>query len=123
MIQEAAQESVSRRGLLRIIGAGTALGVVAGGTVLSFMLDDKKQKPLQELPGGIACMTVHDHLIGYVAYKIEDSELRKKITKHLINCDGCRASYQEICCGNVSGCEQRPKKVYVRPCQHNPPAP
>ena len=120
MIQEAAQEPVSRRRLLQIIGAGTAVGVVSGGTVLSLMFGDEKQQPLQELPGGIACITVHDHLIGFVADTLDDPELRTKISKHLINCDSCRIGYEKICCG---GCENRPKKAYVRPCRHHPPAP
>lgn len=120
MIQEAAQETFTRRRLFQIVGTGVALGVVGGGTVLGIAMSDNKQAETPGLPPGIACITVHDHLATFVAGQLNDVQLENRISAHLLKCRGCRDSYEELCCGN---CESRPKKVVVRPCHHHSPAP
>jgi len=123
MIHEAAKESVSRRRLLQIALAVACIGIISSTTFFA-LLYGQDQPPVQDgLPGGIACITVHDHLIDFVSDRIEDKQLERNLASHLLKCRSCRTTYEEICCGDTSGCEKRPKKAYVRPCQHKLPAP
>jgi hypothetical protein len=121
-IQEASQDGpISRRNLFTLLGAGAVLGAVGGGTALGIVFSESNPARSNEImPAGIACIKVHENLAAYVAGKLEDRDLKKRITHHLLKCDSCRKEYDSHCCSSDSGCgSRRPSKATLKPCARN----
>ena len=117
-IQEAAKvSSISQRILLKLLVAFTVIGFVGGGTAL--FSNPNGEHSREFLPAGIACINVHENLAAYVAGEVEDSDLKKRITLHLLKCDGCREKYDGYCCGSDYRCGSRPFKATLKPCLRN----
>ena len=123
-IKEAAREtSRSRRSLIGIIGIGAVVSAVGGGTALGLVFSNGPQDNANsQMPAGIACIQVHNNLAEYLAGKIKNSELKERITLHLLNCRDCRKEYDGLC-ASKSGCITRPSKATLKPCPKNCPSP
>jgi hypothetical protein len=124
LLHEAAQDvAVSRRRLFQITGAGVVIGLVGGGAVAGLMLSGEEPEMTTSKPAGITCITVQDYLSNFIADKIPDKELTKRIASHLLNCTPCRKKYDRMRCSTTSGCGTRPVYVTLKPCPVNPPKP
>ena len=116
-LQEASKESISRRGLFQILGTGLVLSVVGAAVTVAVFAD--RQKPNSDgLPGGLACITVHENLIAFVDDKMTDAKLKQQVSFHLLKCQGCRDDYDELRCGD--SCQSRIKYANLKPFQHSP---
>ena len=123
MIQEAAQDSVSRRKIFQIVVGALLLAIFGGGTVFAMMRNNQVPSNGNELPGGVACITVEDHLLAFVRDEIKDHPFRTKVGTHIINCEKCRVLYDDLLC-NGAACPSRPNKDLVRPpCPSKVPSP
>lgn len=123
LLHEAADVAVSRRRLCEVICAGAAVGMVGGGAIASFFWFDPKREKPPTMPVGIACITVRDHLLAYIADNLPDATLKKRIFSHLCRCPSCRKKYDTLRCSKTSGCGTRPEQVTLKPCTINPPKP
>ena len=124
LIHEAAQDvSVSRRRLFQVLGAGVAVGVVGSGAVVGLILSREKPEKTSSKPAGITCITVHDYLSTFIADKIPDEDLKKRLASHLLKCPPCRTKYDKMRCSKTSARGTRPVKATLKPCTVNPPTP
>lgn len=117
-IQEAAKVSpISQRIVFKLLVACTVIAFIGGGTALFSNPDGGHSREF--LPAGIACINVDQNLAAYIAGEVEDRELKKRITFHLLKCEGCREKYNGYCCSSDSACGSRPSKATLKPCLQN----
>ena len=117
-IEVAAKLSPSpRRKLFTLLAAGAVIASVGGGTALFSNPNGGHSREF--FPAGIACIHVHENLASYVAGKMEDRDLKKRMTLHLLKCEGCRKKYEGYCCSSDSQRGSRPSKATLKPCLRN----
>ena len=93
-----------RRFLFQLAGIGGTTMGVAVLTAISLRLDGLQQ-PDSKLPGGIACVRVHEQLAAFVANQISDVKLRAQISRHLFQCVDCQKAFQALNQGNEFRCD------------------
>jgi hypothetical protein len=87
------KHGLDRRNFLqRLAGIGGAV-VIVGGASYSFGWLGSPPTPTA---GKIACVQVHQHLADYIANRIEDTNLRTRISHHLRKCSSCQKSYRAL---------------------------
>lgn len=116
----AAAPRLSRRSLLKgIVATGSILGIVASGAAIG-MQPKQQPKMKKMMPGGIACIRVHENLAAFVAGKLNNCKLVKQMTSHLMKCKNCRDAYDDLCTSgehkSKSCSGSRPTKATIKPC-------
>lgn len=120
VLHEAALDNLeTRRRIIKFIGGGAILAALGGTAAWSVAVSNRRVK---NLPPGIACIQVHQNLIAYANDKIDDVELKSRITAHLFKCENCSTALDKLCCSSSSGCRSRPKRATLKPCatEHAP---
>lgn len=100
-----------RQFLKRLAGVGaTAAGLFAVTALSEKLLQPTNVMPT--MPGGLACSTVHEHLVEFVADQISDPVLRASISRHIIQCEPCQNAFHQLNDGNEVDCQpqQQPRQ-------------
>ena len=114
----AAQPTLARRRMIKLLGTGAVFSVITGVTSYSMISSNSSKKRNSSLPGGIGCVQVIDNLVAYVGGTIEECSLKNEITLHLMKCSKCFRRYQALCAssqhGSKKGCRGR-SKLSIKP--------
>ena len=98
-----------RRFFGQLVGVGgAAIGVSAIATLSVVLIDQPKESAI---PGGIACVKVHEHLADFVAEQIRDPQLRAQISRHLFKCVSCQTAFHELNKGHDFRCNELSKTI------------
>ena len=121
--ETACPKGVFRRRFLKLVGCCIFASVVGSSVFLGLNWSEGKKEQNSELPAGIACITVIDHLSRFMSGQVTDEKLESRIAIHLLKCKDCRGSYDKRCSYNSSGCETRRVKATLKPCTEKFPSP
>lgn len=89
-VQEQGADQDRRRFIMK-----AGLGAIVAATGLRIVVDAQQMKP-DPLMDFIPCAEVQSNLAGYVAKKITDEDLIRKIQLHIGVCNHCLKSYQQL---------------------------
>lgn len=109
----AAKTGIVRRRLFALSGAVVSILLIVA--ILSFSYFGTN--PRIGIPTAIDCTEVNLRLEMYAAKKIEDKELNRRISYHLIKCGPCGDEFSEILCRLDPGCNHKPGNgSTIKPC-------
>lgn len=105
--------------VVAIVGLGLTMGTALAVMLALFAPPEailrSSQTAVSVDSSAVNCESVSAGLVSFVSGEIADSEYKKSIAVHILNCPSCRRRYKAICCNGSEVCPERPQNATLKP--------